>query len=360
MLKLEYKPYRLDFKFDAGTSRGVMRHRDVWFIKVYDDRKKEIFGIGEIAPLDRLSLEDVSTVAEAIEQTQLHIADCTTPQSISAALDTAKQVCPGGFRSIRFGLETALLDLVNGGKRIIFKNDFTDGKGDIKINGLIWMGDPASMKDQIKEKVMEGFDCIKIKIGAIDFEEEKSILQFLRTLSEEITLRVDANGAFQNNESLRKLIELSEFNIHSIEQPIIPNQLEAMQLLCKNGAIKIALDEELIAIQSSEEKVELLDLLKPHFLVLKPSLLGGIEETREWIDLAEARGIGWWITSALESNIGLNAISQFTYEFNNSLHQGLGTGKLFYNNIDGPLTIKKGILHHDSTKPWNLKNRDLF
>lgn len=352
MLKLEYKPYTLDFTFDAGTSRGVMKKRDVWFIKVCDDRNPKVNGYGEVAPLNRLSTEDMSLVPDVLEQIQQRIVNYTTPQTQEGAMKIAKELSPIPFASIRFGLEVALLDLLHGGKKMIFENAFYQKQEPIAINGLIWMGDIETMKQRAQEKLAQGFKCIKMKIGALDFEQELEVLKLLRKVSTELMLRVDANGAFANHESLRKLMRLAEFNLHSIEQPIIPRQPEAMQLLCKKGAVKIALDEELIGIEVREAKQELLELLKPNYVVLKPSLLGGFQATQEWIELAEELGIGWWITSALESNIGLNAIAQFTAGFESSEYHGLGTGQLYHNNIESPLMVEKGMISWDQKRGW--------
>ncbi len=352
MLKLEYKSYTLDFTFDAGTSRGVMKKRDVWFLKVCDDRNPLVCGYGEVAPLHRLSMEDVCLVPDVLEQVQTNIVNCTTPRTEEAVMKLARELSPTPFASVRFALEVALLDLLHGGKKMIFENDFYKTHSKVPINGLIWMGDIETMKQRAQEKLDQGFQCIKMKIGALDFPQELEVLRLLRGLSSGLELRVDANGAFANHESLRKLMELSEFNLHSIEQPIIPRQPEAMQLLCKKGAVKIALDEELIGIEAIEEKLELLEFLKPHYLVLKPSLIGGFQSTREWIELADRLGIGWWVTSALESNVGLNAIAQFTAGFKNDEYHGLGTGQLYHNNIPSPLTITEGMISLDTDKTW--------
>ena len=352
MLKLEYKPYTLDFTFDAGTSRGVMKKRDVWFLKICDDRNPEVNGYGEVAPLHRLSIEDVSLIPDVLDQLQKKIVNCTTPRTEAAALSLAKELSPVPFASVRFGLEVALLDLLHGGQKLIFDNQFYREQVPVPINGLIWMGDIGTMKQRAQEKLDQGFKCIKMKIGALDFQQELEVLTLLREFSAALELRVDANGAFANHESLRKLLDLADFNLHSIEQPIIPRQPEAMQLLCKKGAVKIALDEELIGVESKAAKRELLEFLMPRYIVLKPSLIGGFESAREWISLAEELGIGWWITTALESNIGLNAIAQFTAGFQNREYHGLGTGQLYHNNIDAPLKVANGLISWDADQDW--------
>jgi L-alanine-DL-glutamate epimerase-like enolase superfamily enzyme len=260
------------------------------------------------------------------------------------------------FPSIQFGLEQAFLSLKSQTSFELFPTKFTQGKEAININGLIWMGDKDFMKSQIKEKLVAGFSCIKMKIGAIDFETELSLLKSIRKefSSNEVVLRVDANGAFKPDEALEKLEKLAKFDIHSIEQPIQQGQIEAMADLCAKTSVPIALDEELIGIFSSEERQQLLATIQPQFIILKPSLLGGFVNSLEWITLATQNDCGWWITSALESNVGLNAIAQFTYHLKNSLPQGLGTGSLFTNNFESPLEINNGKLHYNNTKNWNF------
>jgi o-succinylbenzoate synthase len=250
------------------------------------------------------------------------------------------------YPSILFGMETALLDLKNGGKGIIFNNDFTTREQKIPINGLVWMGDESFMKQQVDQKLAEGFTTIKLKIGAIDLEKELNILRAIRAnySKEQITLRVDANGAFNPQHATGVLQQLAELAIHSIEQPIQPGQWEAMKNLCTSSPTPIALDEELIGIVNREQKMELLETIRPHYIILKPSLHGGISGTQEWIKLATERNIAWWMTSALESNIGLNAICQLTAEYDHLLPQGLGTGSLYTNNVKSALFVENGTI----------------
>ena len=261
--------------------------------------------------------------------------------------------------SVPFGFETAFLDLENGGKRIIYKNDFSLNQKTIPINGLVWMGDKEFMNKQIKEKLKTGFSCIKMKIGAIDFNAEVELLKSIRNefSSKEIELRVDANGAFNPKNALEKLKRLSALEIHSIEQPIKQGQIEEMADLCAKTPLPIALDEELIGVFTSEEKEKIITAINPQYIILKPSLIGGFAGSKEWIKLAEENKSGWWITSALESNIGLNAIAQFTYTLQNNLPQGLGTGGLFTNNFESPLEVKNGALQYNPILNWdfNLK-----
>ena len=338
-----YIKYILNFKSPSGTSRGILKTKETWFIILQLNDK---IGIGETGLFRGLSCDDVPNYEE-----KLHWV-C---ENIHLGLDVLLQELIK-FPSIQFGLEQAFLSLKSQTPFELFPTKFTQGKEAININGLIWMGDKDFMKSQIKEKLVAGFSCIKMKIGAIDFETELSLLKSIRKefSSNEVVLRVDANGAFKPDEALEKLEKLAKFDIHSIEQPIQQGQIEAMADLCAKTSVPIALDEELIGIFSSEERQQLLATIQPQFIILKPSLLGGFVNSLEWITLATQNDCGWWITSALESNVGLNAIAQFTYHLKNSLPQGLGTGSLFTNNFESPLEINNGKLHYNNTKNWNF------
>lgn len=339
------QPYLLKFKFEAGTSRGVLTEKKTWFVTV---KENNITGTGECGPLKGLSVDDKEDFEEVLIAICKRLEQYKAPFTIHECLALANEVVPNEYPSIRFGVETALLDLINGGKKVIFNNAFTNGEESILINGLIWMGEKEFMLEQIKRKIGEGYKCLKLKIGSIDFNQECELLEFIRNQfnEEQLTLRVDANGAFTFEEAKQKLKVLSQFQIHSIEQPIKANQPEEMAELVKSDLLPIALDEELIGVFDSEKKAWLLDLIKPPYIILKPTLLGGIKSCREWIKLAEEKNIGWWITSALESNIGLNAIAQFTAEYDIKIPQGLGTGQLYWNNIDSPLFIDEGKLKY--------------
>ena len=338
-----YIKYILNFKSPSGTSRGILKTKETWFIILQLNDK---IGIGETGLFRGLSFDDVPNYQE-----KLHWV-C---ENIHLGLDVLLQELIK-FPSIQFGLEQAFLSLKSQTSFELFPTKFTQGKEAININGLIWMGNKDFMKSQIKEKLANGFSCIKMKIGAIDFETELSLLKSIRKefSSNEVVLRVDANGAFKPDEALEKLEKLAKFDIHSIEQPIQQGQIEAMADLCAKTSVPIALDEELIGIFSSEERQQLLATIQPQFIILKPSLLGGFVNSLEWITLAEQNNCDWWITSALESNVGLNAIAQFTYHLKNSLPQGLGTGSLFTNNFESPLEINNGKLHYNNTKNWNF------
>lgn len=343
MITARYLKYILNFKNPSGTSRGILQTKETWFLILHENDK---IGIGETGLFRGLSFDDVPNYEEKI---------AWTCENINLGFDVLMHELTH-FPSIQFGLEQAFLSLKSQNSFELFPTKFTNGKDAIDINGLIWMGDQEFMKSQIKEKLNAGFSCIKMKIGAIDFDTELNLLASIRNefSASEITLRVDANGAFKPNEALAKLEKLSKFDIHSIEQPIKHGQIDEMAALCVKTPLPIALDEELIGIFSSEEKQQLLALIQPQYIILKPSLLGGFANSLEWITLAEQNNCGWWITSALESNIGLNAIAQFTYHLKNPLPQGLGTGSLFSNNFKSPLEIKNGHLHYNKSLNWKF------
>lgn len=325
-----------------------MNERKVWFIRVTNEWGQT--GVGEVAPIVRLSPEDIEEIPSRLAELKNLLEKVETPVSEENALSLAQQLVPIEFPSIRFGLEVALLDLLNGGTMKVFRKDLASVS--IPINGLVWMGPLDFIKRQIKEKLDEGFACIKLKVGALDFETELSIVKELREVSDDLIIRLDANGAFLTNEVLSKLKLLSRYRIHSVEQPILPMQPEAMQIVCAKSEIPIAFDEELIYVFSSQDKLELIQDLKPHYLVLKPTLHGGFSSVKEWIDLAEMHSIEWWITSYLESNVGLNAIAQFASLFPNEEFHGLGTGNLYTNNIVSPIQIENGRLNYAESNTW--------
>jgi o-succinylbenzoate synthase len=339
-------PYRLDFKQPAGTSRGVFHSKISWMLVLEDENGAQ--GLGECGPLAGLSFDDrpdfgtrLQRLCEQFNQTEW----ATFEESLLF------------YPAMRFGFEMALRDYVQGGKRLLFESDFTLKGAPQSINGLIWMGSAGFMKEQIAQKLAQGFRCLKLKVGAIDFEAELAILKALRDefSAQDLELRVDANGAFAPTEALSKLNQLATLELHSIEQPIRAGQTSALAALCAESPLPIALDEELIGLSTQEEIDDLLDAVKPPYIILKPTLLGGFEASEQWIAAAEARGIQWWVTSALESNIGLNAIAQWTATLNNPLPQGLGTGQLYANNFPSPLHIQGGELHYLAGEyPWDL------
>jgi o-succinylbenzoate synthase len=342
-MKANYYKFILNFKRPSGTSRGVMTTKETWFIIL---RKEGKTGIGECGILRGLSIDDRPNYEAKLKWVCKNIDNGL--ESLSNELTE--------WPSILFGLEMALKSLEASNPYVLFPSDFTNGLANIPINGLVWMGTEEFMRQQIKEKIEFGFDCIKLKIGALDFQTELNILKSIRKefSVSDIELRVDANGAFVVDEALNKLKRLSDYQLHSIEQPIKTRQIEAMAQLCEQSPLPIALDEELIGVFKHGEKEQLLKTIKPQYIIVKPSLVGGYSGSQEWIDIAEDLHIKWWITSALESNIGLNAIAQWTFTLNNSMPQGLGTGGLFTNNFDSPLTVKNGTLQYDLEKNWNF------
>jgi o-succinylbenzoate synthase len=355
-LRVVYQKYILDFRFEAGTSRGVLSHKDSYFVKIYDEEQPTLFGIGECSLLKGLSIDDLPDFEKQLAQV-CEAFNCLDLEVFPWNLDIIiEQLIPKHLPSVQFGFEMALYDIMNGGKRVIFDNAFVRGKKSIDINGLVWMGSPDFMQTQIEEKLKAGYTTIKMKIGAIDFAQECSLLAAIRRRfsANEITIRVDANGAFAPHEALDKMKNLAQYDIHSIEQPIKPNNWDAMAALCEQSPLAIALDEELIGVNDYVDKMKLLKRLRPTFIILKPSLLGGFRACREWIEVANRYRIQWWATSALESNIGLNAIAQFTATFNNALPQGLGTGQLYHNNIPSPLCIENGTLQYQELQGWDL------
>lgn len=353
-VKFKVFPHLLKFRFEAGTSRGSFTQKETWFIKANEVGERSLHGWGEASPLKGLSIDYSPDYGKKLRAVLDHIEGLEVPEK--GLLDFIAANTPVEMPSLRFGVETALLDLMNGGTHTIFTGPFSEGKQRIPINGLVWMGDKAFMQQQIDEKLKKGFNTIKMKVGAIDFDTELQLLEGLREAYtvEDLTLRVDANGAFTPEDVVEKLTALAALGIHSVEQPIKPGQRQLMYDLCHAELLPIALDEELIGINSHEEKKQLLEDTQPQYIILKPSLLGGIKACKEWIGIAESMKIGWWMTSMLESNIGLNAIAQFTALFNPELPQGLGTGQLYHNNIESPLIIKKGHLHYFVHGKWQL------
>ncbi len=356
MLKATYFPYRLVFRFDAGTSRGVLKEKTSWFIKIWRKDEPEVYGLGECGPLPGLSPDHKPFLEKEIRKALEVVTGWDDVPPRKKAGEVVRALVPSYLPALAFAMETALLDLASGGRRQIVENDFVRGRKQIPINGLIWMGEKEFMLQQIREKLDEGYDCIKIKVGALDLKTELALLKYIRTQypAGTVTLRLDANGAFQPEKALEILEKFAVYDIHSIEQPIRAGLWREMRRLCRDSPIPIALDEELIGISGSRQQLKLLKDIKPQYVVLKPTLLGGLSATGGWVKHAESSGIDWWITSALESNIGLNAIAQYTADFQTSLHQGLGTGQLYHNNVPGPLYILKGHLGCDPAKGWDM------
>lgn len=342
MLKASYCRYFLAFNEPAVTSRSTMRIKETYFVKVWESDNTSVFGVGECALFRGLSADDIPDYEGVLSRAcrYVHLID----------------IADLPYSSMRFGFETALRDLANGGRRIIVDSAWSRSESVIRINGLIWMGDYAQMLDRIQRKVSAGFRCLKLKIGGIGFNEELELLRLIRERfnADELELRLDANESFSVSEAMDKLSRLADYRIHSIEQPIKRRQWDDMAYLSQNSPIPIALDEELIGCRSYLEKSELLKSVKPHYIILKPSLCGGFADADEWIDIAEDMGIGWWATSALESNIGLNAIAQWVSSKNINMFQGLGTGLLYRNNIESPLRQQKDFIVYSADGRWNL------
>ena len=329
-MRFEIEERLLHFKQPAGTSRGVYTTRKIWLVHLFDSLHE---GVGECAPLPDLSCDARPDYGEVLEGFCQSL--CETGEIDYEALRT--------YPSMLFGLETALLNLQQGDQ--LFDTAFSRGEVGIPINGLVWMGSYEEMLKRMEEKLEKGFRCVKLKIGAIDFDQELDLVKRIRERFSfhEVELRLDANGAFPFEEALYKLELLSQYAIHSIEQPIKAGQWAYMAELCRESPLPIALDEELIGVNDLEMKSHMLNIIKPRYIILKPSLHGGMMGCREWIEAAKQQGIGSWITSALESNIGLNAIAQFAsdvYGDDIRMPQGLGTGQLFTDNIPLPLEIR--------------------
>ena len=352
MLHLRFSRRALRFNFPARTSRGALAEHEAWYLHLAHADNPTTVGLGEAAPLAGLSPDygpgfagAVAGLCERLNQARLS----------SLALAEVPALVGPGLPALTFALETAVLDLANGGQRRVYHNAFSLGQQALPINGLVWMGDAGFMREQIQQKLAAGYTCLKLKIGSLDFATELAILAEIRAVADagQLTLRVDANGAFAPAEAAPKLAQLATYGLHSIEQPLAAGQGPALAALCRTSPLPIALDEELIGVSDPARQAALLDEIRPAYIVLKPTLLGGHAATRRWIALAEARGIGWWITSALESNVGLNAVAQLTGEFDvQGFPQGLGTGQLYHNNVTAPLHVGHGALRYDPAGTW--------
>lgn len=338
MLKAQWTAVDLEFRFEAVTSRERLWKKRTYLIRVWEDARPQIAGVGEAGLFRGLSADDVPEYEEILGRL------CRNPQ------DGAVCTMP----SIRFGFETAIRDLENGGLHTLFDTPWIRGCYGIATNGLIWMGDKTTMGHRIDAKLDKGFGVLKLKIGGINFDEECDLLRYIRARysTDSLEIRLDANGSFSHGQALERLKRLSDFGIHSIEQPIKPGDLEVMAQLCLSSPIPIALDEELIGWRSDRQIAVLLDAVIPQYIILKPSLIGGFGRADAWVEAACSRGIGWWATSALESNIGLNAIAQWVSTKNASMPQGLGTGQLYTNNIPSPMEMRGASLWYEPTGAW--------
>lgn len=345
-MRAAYCHYKLDFRQPAITSRSVMLWKDTYFIKLWHESTPEVYGIGECALFKGLGADDRPDY-----EARLHKLCEAINRGVHVEVPDLSD-----WSSIVFGYETAIRDLENGGQRLPFPGLWSKGESEIVINGLVWMGNAREMSARIKRKLEEGFRCLKLKIGGIDFGEELSLVQYIRkTFSPEaLELRVDANGAFGACDVMRKLDALSKYVIHSIEQPVRAGQWEIMSEICRESPIPVALDEELIGVWSEVDAVRMLDKIKPAYIILKPSLCGGFVGAGRWIKYASERNVGWWATSALESNVGLNAIAQWVSQYNLRLPQGLGTGMLYANNIPSPVCQIRDVLRFDTGGEWRI------
>ena len=347
-MKATYKRHVLQFKRPSGTSRGILKEKETWFIVLENETKQ---GIGECGLLKGLSIDDRPDYEAKLAWVcdNIHLGKDALYKALTL------------FPSIQMGVEMAFMSLEQSDSFSLYPSAFSKGVASIPINGLIWMGDQQFMLDQVEEKLAQGFSCIKMKVGAIDFSDEVEILRAIRKRysADQMVLRVDANGAF-GQDALEKLHVLADLDLHSIEQPIPQGNWKQMKALCQATPLPIALDEELIGVFTTENKIALLDSIQPQYIILKPSFIGGFKGAEEWTSLAAERGIDSWVTSALESNIGLNAIAQWAYQQGYKGHQGLGTGSLYTNNIVAPLEIKNGYIHVDNTHPWQPINQLLL
>lgn len=341
-MRLQFAPYVLKFKEPAGTSRGVLTEKITCILRLFDERTPEEFGVGEAAVFPGLSPEADDRFFYKLMELQANIR-------LGLRTDLHE------FPSLQCGLEQAIRDFTGGCNGIYYESPFVHGNESININGLVWMGNFEEMAERLETKLESGFKCIKIKVGAIDWKQEVGLIQYIRDRYDEkrVEIRVDANGGFTMDNALPRLKRLADLGVHSIEQPIKQGTPALMRFLCDVSPLPIALDEELIGKFTKEDKRRCLDEIKPKYIVLKPSLIGGVSGAREWIELAEEREIGWWVTSALESNIGLNALAQWTATLHNPLPQGLGTGALFTNNFDSPLFLEGDKLCYDTEKKLN-------
>lgn len=339
-MKAEVKYRNLEFKQASGTSRGVLRTKESWFLELQDEGKR---GTGECSVIKGLSPDYSQDIEDRMQTLQVLINEGNSPNLYDAFFN--------GVPAVQFCYEMALKELDHDTKGKLYDTDFLRGAG-IPINGLVWMGSKSFMQEQITSKINEGYRCIKIKIAAIDFEEECELIKGIRKEfpRADIEIRVDANGGFSTEQAIEKLKRLSDFDLHSIEQPIAQGLAEAMAELCERSPLDIALDEELIGVTKDKAQISLLDTIKPQYIILKPSLLGGFAASESWINKANDRSIGWWVTSALEANVGLNAIAQWSTTLNATGYQGLGTGQLFSNNIDSPLYIDSGKLYYGDSE----------
>lgn len=346
-MRLQFAPYILKFKEPAGTSRGVLTEKPTCYMRLFDENNPSRYGVGEAAVFPGLSPEADDRFFYKLMELQANVR-------LGRSTDLSH------FPSLQFGFEQCIRDFTGGCNGIYYPSQFVAGIQSIQINGLVWMGNREEMMERMEKKLEEGFSCIKFKIGAIDWKSEIDMIETVRKRynRDRVEIRVDANGAFDMDHALPRLKHLADLGVHSIEQPIKAGQPLMMQFLCQVSPLPIALDEELIGKFSMEEKARTLDAIHPRYIVIKPTLTGGYSGAEEWIKLAEERNIGWWITSSLESNIGLNALAQWTATLGNKMPQGLGTGALFTNNLDAPINLEGDKLRYNPELTLNRQQLD--
>jgi len=331
---IQVEKHTLRFIKPAKTSRGEYIEKTAYLLWIVTETFKVC---GEASPLSDLSVDgkvDFSNIVQPYENQFLTFEDLH---------NLLEDWMP--YPSLRFALYSAILKAKFQANRIAIQqptksqvwieNEFTHGKEGMKINGLVWMNSIDAMYEEAIHKINAGFTCIKLKVGALDFDAECRLIEKIRKQFSpfKVEIRLDANGGFKNGDALFQLEDLKRFNIHSIEQPIQANQPDLMQEICAKSPIHIALDEELIGIDVNNS-LNLMKKIKPKYIILKPTLLGGFDFCDIWIQHAVSQNVGWWSTSALEGNIGLADIAQWVSAYKPTMPQGLGTGSLFVKNFD--------------------------
>jgi len=353
MMHLDIHKHVLNFKIPGGTSRGVLTSKATYIVRLFEvDR---LVAIAEFNRFEGLSIDPLFSYQERLKKSVeqcLGLLDSVVNLNDPRIVDLLQE--NSDYPSIQFGLEQLILSyLSNTSPFHLFDSPFSRGESSISINGLIWMGDANFMKAQIEPLLEKGFKCLKMKIGAINFDEEHRLLKSIRDRfnHQELTLRVDANGAFDSESVLSVLDELADLGVHSIEQPIKAGQWQEMARVVEESPIPIALDEELIGLKTLESRTNCIHTIQPDYLIFKPALIGGYGAIEQYRHIHDQ----FWITSALESNIGLNAIAQYTATLNPTLEQGLGTGSLYTNNFDSPLLVTNGALSYQNELPWKIQ-----
>lgn len=341
-MRLQFAPYVLKFKEPAGTSRGVLTEKITCFLRLFDENDPTKYGVGEAAIFPGLSPEADDRFFYKLMELQANVR-------LGMQTDLTR------FPSLQCGFEQVIRDFSGGCHGTYFNSPFLLGEDSIEINGLVWMGNKEEMMERLERKLADGFHCVKLKIGAIDWRSEVEMVQYIRDRYDRkrVEIRVDANGGFDMDNAIPRLKRLADLDVHSIEQPIKAGNPTLMRFLCDVSPLPIALDEEQIGKFTRQQKEEMLDAIRPAYIVIKPTLTGGFSGAEEWIELARERGIGWWITSSLESNIGLNALAQWVATLDTDMPQGLGTGALFTNNAEAPIYLEGDRLKYDPARSYD-------